>query len=219
MRPEAKPAADVLVRRWFAARPSSGSPSRHRAVVRRGLCLGRQHARHRSAAGAAGGQLRRHGGRGLDRRHRVPVRQRRVRAGARPVRRPLRQDAGGGHRLPRRRAVLRLERAVGVARHADIGTVFDRGYQLRDHSARHCLGGRQCRLRAPPGHARPLPERPDAGPDDGRRAGRRHRRLAGLALGLLGAGDDLHRGRRRAVRRHARAARHRARRTSAPRAR
>ena len=34
------------------------------------------------------------------------LRQRRLRPGARPVRRPLRQDAGGGHRLPRRRALL-----------------------------------------------------------------------------------------------------------------
>jgi len=37
------------------------------------------------------------------------------RAGVRPVRRPLRHDAGGGHRLHRRRTLLRPERARGLA--------------------------------------------------------------------------------------------------------
>ena len=94
----AKPAADAFVRRARAAH----SPSRHRLPVCRGLRVGRQHARHRPAAGAAGRHLPCHGRRGLDRRHRLPVRQRRVRAGAWPVRRSLRHDAGGGHRLHRR---------------------------------------------------------------------------------------------------------------------
>ncbi len=147
----AKPAADVFTRRASAAH----SQPRHRLPVGRGLRVGRQHARHRPAAGAACRHLPCHGGRGLDRRHRLPVRQRRVRAGVRPVRRPLRHDAGGKHRLHRRGPLLRPERARGLAGLAHPRPLPDRRHQLGDHSARHRLGGRQCRLRAPPGDAWP----------------------------------------------------------------
>ncbi len=49
--------------------------------------------------------------------------QRRVRAGARPVRRPLRQDAGGRHRLPRSRALL-IGSALAVSLGMLAGTRF-----------------------------------------------------------------------------------------------
>ena len=80
------------------------------------------------------------------------------------------------------------------------GALPDRRHRLGHHSARHRLAGRQCQLRASPGDAGPFPDRPDARPDDRRRLGRRARRLAGLALGVLGAGGDLRRGGRRPVR-------------------
>ena len=184
--------------RRFAASVQPIPHPGHRVAVRRGLRVGRQHACHRSLAGAARRHFRRHGGPGLGRGDRLPVRQRRVRPGARPVWRSLRQDGRGGHRLHCRRSLLPLERTRDLAGAAHPGALPDRRRELGDHSARHRLGGRQCRLRAPPGHARPFPERPDARPDDGRGAGRRDRRLAGLALGVLGAGRHLHRSRQRA---------------------
>ena len=151
-------------------------------LVRGGLRLGRQHARHRPLAGAACRHLRRQRRRGLDRGHRLPVRQRRVRAGARPVRRPLRQDAGGGHCLHHGRAVLPPERAGRLACLAGGSAFPDRRHQLGHHSAGDRLAGRQCQLRASPGDAGALPDGPDTRPDD-----RRRLRAVRSATGWAGA--------------------------------
>ena len=193
-----------------AARLRLGPNSGHRAAVGGGLRLRRQHARDRPAAGPARRRLRRHGGR-RPRSPRPPSCSPTACSSwctARSAIATARCRWSPSPALPPPCAALLSALATSLGA-AHPGALPDRRHQLGDHPARHRLARRQCRLRAAPGDARPLPDRPDAGPDDRRGAGRRDRRLAGLALGVLGAGGDLRRGRRRAVRRHARAARHR----------